>query len=98
MSARRWQVREDQMNTTYADELGKCLAERNNLRIHTEPSSGMLAVYSVAREMLWDANYNYLGLGDRLEAVLIGYVSDIDNAEHAFDVAEEELRALSVGA
>jgi len=86
------------MTTTYADELGKCYAKRGSLRIHTEPSSGMLAVYSVAREMLWDAEYNYLGLGDRLEAVLIGYVADIDNAEHAFDVAEEELRVLAVSA
>jgi hypothetical protein len=52
----------------------------------------MLAVYSVGREMLWDADYNYLGLGERLEAVRIGYVSDLENAEHAFDAAEEELR------
>jgi hypothetical protein len=79
------------MTIIYADTLGTALAIRNNLAIHTEPTSGMLAVYSIGREMLWDTNYNYLGLGDREEALLIGYVSDIENAEHAFDVAEEEI-------
>ena len=83
------------MNITYADTLGKALATRGNLEIYKEPGSGMLAVYSVVREMLWDADYNYLGLGDRLEAVRIGYVSDIENAEHAFDVAQEELAAAA---
>jgi len=83
------------MNTTYADTLGKALATRDNLAIYKEPTSGMFAVYSVAREMLWDADYNYLGLGDRLEAIRIGYVSDIENAEYAFDVAKEELTALA---
>jgi hypothetical protein len=80
------------MSIIYADTLGQSLAQRDNLHIYAEPNSGMLAVYSVGREMLWDADYNYLGLGERLEAVRIGYVSDLENAEHAFDAAEEELR------
>jgi hypothetical protein len=80
------------MSIIYSDTLGTALAIRNNLAIHAEPNSGMLAVYSIGREMLWDSDYNYLGLGDRLEAIRVGYVSDIENAEHAFDAAEEELR------
>lgn len=82
------------MNTVYADTLGNALATRGNLAIYVEPTSGMLAVYSIAKEMLWDAADNYLGLGERLEAVRIGYVSSIENAEHAFDVAQAELAAL----
>ena len=83
------------MKTIYADELGKCFAKRNNLAIYKEPRNEMLAVYSIVKEVLWDSEGNYIGLGDRLEAVRIGYVSNIENAEHAFDAAQAELAALA---
>lgn len=79
------------MSTIYADTLGKALATRGNFKIFND--NGHLAVFHVAKELLWDENDNHF-YGNRDEAVRVGYVSDIANAEIAFDAAEAELAAL----
>lgn len=82
--------------TKYADELGKCYGKRGNLHIYKD--GGMHAVFLVTKEWDFDANDNIVE-GERLEAVLVGYVADISNKEFAFDLAQEEIDSYSkVGA
>lgn len=82
------------MKTIYENKLGKCYAKRGSYRIYKEPGSGHYAVYMVAREALWTKDNDFIGFGSRYEAVMVGYVANIENAEYAFDMAEEESRAL----
>ena len=77
------------MKKTYEDELGKCYGKRGSLAIYKD--GGMYAVFSVMKEFDFDENDN-LVYGERNEAVLIGYVSDISDKDYAFDLAEEEIR------
>jgi hypothetical protein len=80
------------MSTRFADELGKCYAKRGNLRIYKDRE--MFAVYLVGKEFL-DFVDGKIVEGDRDEAVLVGYVSDISNKDLAFDVAQEEINSYS---
>lgn len=83
------------MTTTYANELGKCYGQRGNLRIYKERD--MYAVFTVMKEFDFDENDNIVE-GEREEAVLVGYVSDITNMDYAFDVAQAELNSYRVEA
>lgn len=82
------------MTTTYANELGKCYAQRNNLRVYKDRD--LFGIYIVAKEWDFDANDNIIE-GEREEAVLVGYVSDLANLEYAFDMAELEIKATAEG-
>jgi hypothetical protein len=77
--------------TIYADQLGKCLGERGNLRIYKD--GGIHAVFMVMKEFDFDANDKIVE-GDRYEATLIGYVQTFIGNEYAFDLAEAEIRAV----
>jgi hypothetical protein len=74
--------------TKYADELGKCYGKRGNLHIYKDRD--MYAVFMVMKEFDFDANDNIIE-GDRDEATLVGYIADITNKEHAFDLAQAEI-------
>jgi hypothetical protein len=78
--------------TKYATDLGKCYGKRGNLRIYKDGE--MFAVFMVMKEFDFDANDNIIE-GERDEATLIGYVADISNKEYAFDLAQEEIRAVA---
>jgi hypothetical protein len=78
--------------TTYANELGKCYGKRGNLRIYKERD--LFAVYLVGKEFL-DFVDGKIIEGDREEACLVGYVSDISDKEFAFDLAQEEINSYS---
>tara|TARA_R110000868_G_scaffold338487_1_gene599253 strand:- start:223 stop:483 length:261 start_codon:yes stop_codon:yes gene_type:complete len=71
--------------TIYANELGKCVAKKDNYRAYKD--NGIYAIYSVCRELIWDKDYNCTW-GTKLEAVHVGYVSNIEN----FEMAVEELK------
>jgi hypothetical protein len=78
--------------TQYANELGKCYGKRGNLRIYKD--GGMYAVFMVMKEFDFDANDQIIE-GDREEATLIGYIQSFIGAEYAFDLAEQEIRAVA---
>ena len=72
--------------TTYASELGKCVAKKDNYRAYKD--GGLFAIYMVAPELIWNADNTDYTVGKKLEAVHAGYVSDIKN----FEMAVEELK------
>jgi len=77
--------------TIYANELGKCVAKKDNYRAYKD--NEIYAIYIVGREMIWDANYN-CKLGTKLEAVHVGYVANIENFELAVDELKEEMHYM----
>lgn len=79
------------MNTQYTDEMGKCYGKRGNLEIYKDACG--YAVYHVGKE--FDVNPDgSIVEGDRIEAVLVGYIMNIENKEYAFDMAEAEIASL----
>lgn len=80
------------LHSKYADELGTCYGERNNLRVYLDGGK-YPAVYAVGPEIIFTDNG--IEYGERLEATLIGHISSLDNIEYGFDLAEEELRAYA---
>lgn len=77
--------------TIYANELGKCVAKKDNYRAYKD--GGIYAIYRVGREMIWDADYN-CKLGTKLEAVHAGYVANIENFEMACVELDAEMAYL----
>jgi hypothetical protein len=73
----------------YTNELGKCVRKENNYRAYKEGS--VFALYMVAKEMIWNADNTDFKIGTRLEAVKVGYFTQIENFEDAVDTAKEEL-------
>jgi hypothetical protein len=75
-------------NTTYASELGKCVAKEGNYRAFKD--GGIYALYIVGKELIWNDDITDYKVGTRLEAVKVGYFTKIENFEYAVDVAKEE--------
>jgi hypothetical protein len=67
----------------YASELGKCLAQDGNYCVYSE--NGMNAIYYVAPEIIWNEDNTDLKIGNKLEAVHIGYIADLDNFNFAIN-------------
>lgn len=68
------------IKTIYASELGKAVAKNGKYRAYKDGE--VYAIYSVAPELIWDANYNFT-VGKKLEAIHRGYVAHIENFEMA---------------
>ena len=75
----------------YVSELGKCVAKKNNYRAFKEGE--LFAIYSVCREMIWDADYN-CKFGKKLTGIRVGYVAHIENFEMAVEELKEEMRYM----
>ena len=75
--------------TIYASELGKCYGKEGSYRLYKE--GDVFALYMVAKELIWNADNTDYKVGTRLEAVKVGYISDINNFGMAIDSAKEEL-------
>lgn len=82
------------MATTYVSELGKCVAQTEDGKFRAFEDNGMYRVYLVGREMNFDADYNFIGYGKRLEATGMDYFVHLDDFLTAVDNCEEELRCL----
>ena len=80
------------IKTTYADELGKCVAKQDNYCAYKD--GNMYALYMVAKELIWNADNTNYKVGTRLEAVHVGYFTSMDNFEMAVDAAKEETAYL----
>ena len=76
-------------HTTYVKDLGKCVAKTDNYRAYKEGE--LFALYLVGREMIWNTTNTGYKYSNRLEAVKVGYFSDIENFEMAVDSAKEEM-------
>jgi len=75
--------------TQYAADLGKCYGKEGSYRAYKE--GNMFALYIVAKEMIWNADNTDYKVGTRLEAVKVGYFSQIENFGMAVDSAKEEM-------
>jgi len=75
--------------TQYASELGKCYGKEGSYRAYKE--GGLFALYFVGREMVWNADNTDYKYSNRLEAVKVGYFSQIENFGMAVDSAKEEM-------
>jgi hypothetical protein len=78
--------------TIYVNELGKCVAKKDNYRAFKD--GGIYALYSVAKELIWNDDITDYKVGTRLEAVKVGYFTKLENFEMAIDTAKEELAYL----
>jgi hypothetical protein len=78
--------------TTYASELGKCYGKEGSYRAYKD--GGLFALYMVAKELIWNADNTDFKVGTRLEAVKVGYFSQIENFGMAIDSANEEMAYL----
>ncbi len=81
--------------TIYVKDLGKCAAKTDNYRAYKEGE--LFALYLVGREMIWNATNTGYRYSNRLEAVKVGYFSDIQNFEMAVDAAKEEMACMMAG-
>jgi hypothetical protein len=79
------------MTIKYTDEMGKCYGKRNNLEIYKDECG--FAVYLTGKEFDVTENGEIIE-GERIEAVFVGYIMDIENKEIAFDNAEAEIASL----
>jgi len=80
------------MEKLFTEEMGKCYGKRNSLEIYKDDCG--YAVYLVGKEFDVTEDGEIIE-GTRNEAVLVGYIMDIENKEIAFDNAEEEIAALA---
>jgi hypothetical protein len=78
--------------TTYANELGTCIAKQENYRAYNEGS--FIALYHVAPELIWNADLTDFKVGKKLEAVKVGYINNIENFNEAVEVAKSELASM----
>jgi hypothetical protein len=77
--------------TIYANELGKCVAKKDNYRAYKD--GGLFAIYSVSRELIWDKDYNFT-VGKKLEAIRVGYIAHLENFEMCVEELKEEMRYM----
>lgn len=82
------------MATTYVSELGKCYGEAEDGKFRAYKDGGMYRVYLVGREMKFDADYNFIGYGKRLEASGMTYFTNLDDFLAAVEDCKDELRCL----
>lgn len=82
------------MATVYVSDLGKCYAQTEDGTFRAFKDGDMFRVYLVGREMKFDADYNFIGYGNRLEASGMTYFVHLDDFLTAVDGCQEELRCL----
>lgn len=82
------------MATTYVNELGKCYGQAEGGTFRAFKDGGMYRVYLVGREMNFDADYNFIGYGKRLEASGMTYFTNLDNFAAAVEDCKAELSCL----
>lgn len=80
--------------TTYASDLGKCYAEAENGKFRAYKDGGMFRVYLCGKEMNFDANYNFIGYGKRIEASGMTYFTHLDDFLTAVEDCKDELNYL----
>ncbi len=71
--------------------MGKCYGKRNNLEIYKDACG--YAIYLTGKEFDVTDDGQIIE-GERIEAILVGYIMNIENKEIAFDNAEAEIAAL----
>ena len=82
--------------TTYAADLGKCYAKKDNYRAYKD--GGLFAIYMVGKELIWNADSTDYKVGTKLEAVHVGYIRDIDNFESAVQDLKVEMHSMMASA
>lgn len=82
------------MATTYVNELGKCYAQAEGGKFRAFKDGSMYRVYLVGREMNFDADYNFIGYGKRLEASGMTYFIHLDDFLTAVEDCKAELSCL----
>ena len=82
------------MATTYVSELGKCYAKTSDGKFRAFKDGNLFRVYLVGYEMNFDADYNFVGYGKRLEAQGMTYFVHLNDFENAVVECQDELSCL----
>ena len=76
-------------------ELGVCYAQAEGGHFRLYKVDGLWAIYLVSKEWIWNEDNTGYTVGEALEGVFGGHISDPDNFEYGVEAIKEELRYLS---
>ena len=75
-------------------ELGKCYNKSADGFYRLYKTDGLWTIYLVGKEMIWNEDNSDYILGNKLEAVFGGYISEPENFEYGVDALKSEARYL----